>query len=81
MEILQSSQLIGSFSDKLWIIFKSDYHVTILITKLIHVSFTHPSLSVRNCSSIKGTENFATDFAETIKLRCDLRVQKPHNVI
>lgn len=81
MEILQISELIASFSDKLWSIFKSDYHVKILITKLLLVSLMHPSLSTRNCSSIKGTGSFTTDFAETFKLRCDLRVQKNHNII
>lgn len=73
MEILQSSELIASFSDKLWIIFKSDYHVTILITKLILVSLTHETGA--------PLKKLATDFAETVKFRCDLSVQKSRNVI
>lgn len=81
MEILESSELIAHFSNKLWIIFKSDYHVTILITKLFLASLTHWSLFVRTCSFIKGTVSFATDLAETIKLRCDLRVHKTGEII
>lgn len=57
--------------------FKSDYHVTVLIVKLLPVSLTHPSLSTRNCRSIKETGSIATDFDE-IKFRYDLRIQKIH---